>query len=570
MRLGIDFGTSHTKLGYIDDNRFINLAGSNNSIPSVVTYLPAKQKLYFGHLAIRLEDPKAYSAHLFKLALKRDPAFCLGPYTLSGILTQFFAFLNNTYVLPHIIDFDSIVVSIPNYFGLNARRILLNAVRAGFNLDQVELLLEPIAAVIGYSFSGQLKQINGDILSIDVGGGTTDFSFLSISGDSNDVVIESQFQIGNDAFSGSEIDRGILRNILLPAYKIQTGLELPTGILTEKCILAKDRYLFNRLLQISEKIKIEAGVKDTISVDIPDFYKGQSLLFSLPKETFKLQLQPIFERFKIYFNQLVKPRAQKLNLYTANNKWNLDYIFLFGGASQTPGILELVKELCPDIPVIIPNDPYFNVVKGLCARDNFPYFGSMKALYPFSFCIEQKETHQDSNSLYIIPFDTGNLPLDINGRYKIFSIAPTSIYNLAGDSNRVCFKIFEVTEEEANLTVERFSGQEIVLQVDTGIDSFSDIADIYLNFARSELELKISKQPAKHLLMEDDIFDKLHNKQRLALNLVKEYKLHNLRLIKDYSRHFNKMEKTTQKPYANHLETTFYKVLALLQFLSGK
>jgi len=571
MHLGIDFGTSYTKLGYIDNGRFVNLAGEGNSVPTVVTYLSSNQKLYFGHLAMRLEGPGSCSAYLFKLALKRNSTFCLGPYSLQSILYQFFTFLNHEYVLPHNYSIDSIVISVPNYFGLNARRILLNAAREGFGVKEVELLPEPIAAVIGYNFINHSSPINGEILSIDIGGGTTDFSFLSISQESNDIIMETQFQIGHDAFSGSEIDRGILRNILLPAYKIQTGAGLPANLLKEKFLLPGERYLFNQLMRICEKIKIEISTKENTFVNIPDFYKGQSLLFSIHNEVFKTQLEPIFARFKTYFNESVKNRAEKLNLYSIN-KWNLDSILLFGGASQTRGVKELVEKMCPGIPVIWPEDPHFNVVRGLCAwNENVQRTCmSVKSIYPFNFYIEQFEKSQNNNTLYKIPFDTANLAVDIKGRYKIFSFPPNSIYNLATNSSNVKFKIYEVAEEDTNAVVERFSSQEIVLQIDTGFEKLPDVINIYLNLSQSRLELELSQQSEQQWQNEEDIFDKLLTRQKFAFNLVKNYKFYNSRLMDDFDKHLEKLENYSGKPYGNHIETTFFKLLSLLQLLTGK
>lgn len=100
MHLGIDWGTSYTKLGYWDNGRLINLAGEGESIPTVVTFLPSTGRLYFGNPALRLNEPDACSAQFFKLELKRNPGYRLGPFDLPGILQEFFTFLEKEYVAP--------------------------------------------------------------------------------------------------------------------------------------------------------------------------------------------------------------------------------------------------------------------------------------------------------------------------------------------------------------------------------------------------------------------------------------------------------------------------------------
>lgn len=218
MHLGIDWGTSYTKIGYWENGKLINLAGQNQSIPTAVTYLPATGQLYFGTAALRLNEPGACCVQFFKLELKRNPGYTLGPYDLPGILREFFSFLNKQYVIPLSEPVESVTIGVPNYFGLKARRVLLETITECFGTERVNMLLEPAAAALGFNLLNPRQSLSGNILSIDIGGGTSDFSFLTLKTDYNQLTVESQLQTGHDVFSGSEIDRAIMRNIFFPVF----------------------------------------------------------------------------------------------------------------------------------------------------------------------------------------------------------------------------------------------------------------------------------------------------------------------------------------------------------------
>ncbi|MEN6349509.1 MAG: Hsp70 family protein [Syntrophomonas sp.] len=569
MHLGIDFGTSYTKLGYWETAGFVNLAGEGNRIPSVATWLPSKNRLYFGELALRLNEPGAETARFFKLALKRNPGFCLGPFTLPVIIHQFFSFLEEQFISSQGITADSITLSVPNYFGLNPRHILLEAARQAFTGARIFLLPEPLAAVYGYNRAHPQDPLQGDILSIDVGGGTTDFSIVRILQDNRDIILETQFQIGNDAFSGSEIDRGVLHNILLPGFHMQTGMEVPEALFNEKFRDGDEKSSYNRLLELAEKVKIELGEKDHLYLNIPDFLGQNSLVIDIDRDLFTWQLINVYERFKTFFEQSVVNRAKHLNLHNGQ-RWELDHVFLQGGASQSRGLTELAGQLCKGISLLCPDDPEFNVMKGLSAWNpaERQAAGSLKSIYPFNFYIEKMNPGDAEAALEKIPFDTANLELDVRGRYKIFSFPLDSGYNLAVDANKVRFKIYEVEEDDLYAELARFQGQDLVWHMETQAEGLPEYIEIYLDLAHSRLESNLSPdsqdyhQPETH-----SIFGNYNSRQRAAWQLIKSYKPANQDLVDDFGSHLSKVEKNIDISDLDYTETVLYKVLCLLDFL---
>jgi molecular chaperone DnaK (HSP70) len=559
MHLGIDFGTSYTKLGYINKGRFINLAGPDAQIPSLAVYLPNQGKLYFGKIARRLNEPGAAPARFFKLELKRNPDFRLGEFTLTDIIKEYFMFLRDEYIEPGGEKIDSVTVSVPNYFGLRARSILLQAVSTAFAVPEVYLLPEPVAALLGYNYEQPVRYLDGEILCIDIGGGTTDFSFVSLSRRRNEIVMESQFQIGHDAFSGSELDRGVLRLILNPLFKMQHSREIPAPIISEKNLPGGERYWYNRLMAIAEEVKIRMSRQDTAYFNIPGFYREDSLVFSLSAEIFMAQLDSIFSRLQHYIIHQVRERAEYLGLFR-EGRFSLDYLLLLGGASQTRGIEQLIADLCPGPEIISPPDLSFNVVRGLCLwkQEEAPAIINVKSIYPFNFYIEKWDETKTGTVLQKIPFDTDNLELDIGSRYKIFTVPLDSPYNLAHQPGRLKLRVYELAQGDPGASLQHFMGQDLVLQLDCPAIN-SDMVDLYLNLGNSSIELGEGHtvSPIPGVNPGADFFAR----QETMLEYLSLYPGTNPELRRDYAEY---LQQSSGQDYSMLL---MFKLLAFLQLL---
>lgn len=563
MHLGIDFGTSYSKLGYMEQGKFINLAGNESQIPTLVVYLPSREKLYFGTMALRLNQPEAQAARFFKLDMKRNPGFKLGPFTLRDIVREYFNFLKDKYVKPCGRKLESVTVSVPNYFGLGARKILLEALRQSFGLSEVYLLPEPVAALLGYNVFHPREYLEGDILCVDIGGGTTDFSFLTVTHTGNEVIMESQFQIGHDAFSGSELDRAVLRFILNPRFKMQHGYNIPASILSEKNLQGADRYWFNSLMLTAEKVKIKMGQQSSAYFNIPGFYQQDSLIFDLPAELFMAQLEPVFARLRHYINEHVREKAEYLGLFR-EGRFMLDYLLLLGGASQTRGVDRLIAQICPGVEIAHPQDLSFNVVRGLSQwkQAGLASFLNVKSIYPFSFYIEKWNPFRTGTILERLPFDTENLELDINGRYKVFSVPLASPYNLATNPGSLKLRVYELASADLQANVEQFMGQDLILQIDNE-EITSDAVDLYLNLGSSTMEVG-GKNHFSTIAGEKQLFPHLLSHQETALDLIRLYPETNPQLLQDFEEYLNDFSRQPSPDYSILL---MYKLLAFLQLM---
>lgn len=573
MHLGIDFGTSYTKLGCWKNGKLINLAGEGASVPTVVTYLPSTGNLYFGQTAWRLHEPGACHAPFFKLYLKRNLDFQLGPYHLQDILSQFFSYLNIQFVAPQDLQVDSVTIGVPNYFGLNARKLLIDTLISCFGIDKVYMLPEPAAAIMGYNLKNPLHSVHGDILSIDLGGGTSDFSFISLEPMGRQILLESQLQTGHDIFSGSEVDRIVLHHILFPAFTALTGISVNSNFIEEKLLTPRQNFTLNRMLKIAEDLKKDLGKNMASYLNIPDFYEGQSLFLNLDRDMFYTQIKPVLKRLEEYLNHFIKNKAASLGIYE-QGQWNLDYLLLVGGASSTLGVKEVLASIFGNIPIIVPEDREFNVLTGLCTWEPqmlSVFNSSISTIYPFNFYIERYNPDQQIHILDKLPFDSSNLPLSFTDKYKIFTLGKDSVYNLSSDPVGIKFRIYEAGEAEECITIERFTNREVVLEVDTLKENLPEFTDIYLDLSNARLDLDILPDYLpQEPLPTTDARAALFDKQIILYEKYTQLKFAIPDLMNDYREHLKLIKNGPEGNYDDHLRSTFFKLLIIIQLLNNK
>lgn len=197
MHLAIDFGTSYTKLGYMINGSFVSLTDSKG-IPTVFAYIRDSDELVFGYNALKVEH------FYFKHYLKTPHHFKVGNYTLYDILFNYFSFLKENFILPHNLNLDTVNLSTPNYIGINAKRLLINSLSQVFKNTKINLVPEPVAAIIGQTMVNKHTSLDGDILVIDMDGSSINFSFLTLFSDRQEIMMESSFQVILDDFTEIE------------------------------------------------------------------------------------------------------------------------------------------------------------------------------------------------------------------------------------------------------------------------------------------------------------------------------------------------------------------------------
>lgn len=553
MHLGLDFGTSYTKLGYIKNDSFINLCPEER-IPSLASLHKKDNSLIYGHIGIETLPAELTTWPFFKLALKRNRHVYLGNYSLLEILTGYFAFIKNQYLQNINDNIDSLTISVPNYFGMNARRIILQAAKQVFPSARHALLPEPVAAILGYNLLTD-KPISGEVLSIDIGGGTSDISFVSLAEDKQEILLETQLQMGHDAFSGSEIDKAIIQNIFFPLGFQEESDDFFSQVFNPSF---SQSFTYYQLLREAEKVKIALNHQFSEKATIPDLNNNyQKLSLEINRDLFVQRLQPVFNRLYNYIDNTVKNRARQLGLWQ-NNQWTLDHILIMGGASKTPGLQKLLQDLFGSA-LVFPDDVEFNVVRGLSLWGARQAGTQIKTIYPFQFYLQTRDIYSGNQSLEYLPFDTANLELDINACYPIASIPLTSPFNLASEPDKFHLRIFEVEEHDPESELERFSGQDAILDFQAKVEQLNDPLEIIFDLNDYCLKINNSSIPQNHPLdfINDDFFSFGWN-----LDIINNYRYFKPALADSVNRQIDKFA-------AEDDNSIRLKLLSILQLLTS-
>jgi molecular chaperone DnaK (HSP70) len=248
MRLGIDFGTTHTVVAAVDRGNY-PVAGFEwgDAVPSVIAAEIRGGALRFGREAVAVElDPEWVALRSFKRLLQNSGPLSevrIGPhtYTPPELLAGYFSALRDDLRLRSNLGVKKserlrAAVSVPAHAPNDQRFMTLDAFqRAGFEVEA--LLNEPSAAGFEYAhrFRDTLTSRREYVLVYDLGGGTFDASLIHMSGALNEVITST----GIPRLGGDDMDEAILALALGKA-----GAAMPEGRirlqLLEECRTQKE------------------------------------------------------------------------------------------------------------------------------------------------------------------------------------------------------------------------------------------------------------------------------------------------------------------------------------------
>ena len=219
MRLGIDFGTTHTVVAAVDRGNY-PVAGFEwgDAIPSVIAAHSASGELRFGREAVALElEPDWTVLRSFKRLLQSCGPLSeipIGPhvYAAPQLLAGYFAAVRDDLRLRSNLGIKKserlhAAVSVPAHAPNDQRFLTLDAFqRAGFEVEA--LLNEPSAAGFEYAhrFRDTLTSRREYVLVYDLGGGTFDASLIHMAGARNEVITST----GVARLGGDDMDEAIL------------------------------------------------------------------------------------------------------------------------------------------------------------------------------------------------------------------------------------------------------------------------------------------------------------------------------------------------------------------------
>jgi molecular chaperone DnaK len=211
------------------------------------------------------------------------------------------------------------VITVPAYFNDSQRQATKNAGKiAGLNV--LRIINEPTAASLAYGLD---KKKEEKILVFDLGGGTFDVSILEVG----EGVFEVKASHGDMHLGGDDYDNRIM-NYLADEFKKEQGIDL-----------RKDRQALQRLIEASEKAKVELSAVMETNVSLPfitaDANGPKHLETKITRAKFEQLTSDLSDRCKGPMEKALKDSGFKIG--------EIDEVILVGGATRMPIIQDLVK-----------------------------------------------------------------------------------------------------------------------------------------------------------------------------------------------------------------------------------
>ncbi|RBQ09007.1 Hsp70 family protein [Pedobacter miscanthi] len=407
---GIDFGTTNSALSIYDEEKKEII--DTISIPSLIYFTEVKSIIdgenhIVGEKAIEAylsDGMKGRFIKSIKQILSRttftETRIHNKRYTASDLVTLILKDLKQK--ADKIIgeDCQKAVIGRPVFFDddntmkdtLAQTRLKKAAESAGFS--EVRFQFEPIGAAFAYEKTIKKKE---RVLVADLGGGTTDFTYLILDPDKvgskdrkNDMIASGGIYIGGDSLDSAFMwDKGTPYFGKNTMYEATPGkvLNVPKSLFANICTW--DKMNFFNGLKIQKEIeeyyyysKNDPKFKNLITLIENNL--GYSLFRSIEKTKIELSDQPVstFEYHNMeieieenislgQYNAIIEKDISRIDTYldqfmeTYNiNPQDIDCLFLTGGTSMVSAVQNLFKNKFPHIP-LNSGDNFKSVAKGL-------------------------------------------------------------------------------------------------------------------------------------------------------------------------------------------------------------
>jgi molecular chaperone DnaK len=212
------------------------------------------------------------------------------------------------------------VITVPAYFNDAQRQATKNAgMIAGLNV--LRIINEPTAASLAYGLD---KKKEEKILVFDLGGGTFDVSILEVG----EGVFEVKASHGDMHLGGDDYDNRIM-NYVADEFLKENGIDL-----------RKDRQALQRLIEASEKAKVELSSVMETNISLPfitaDASGPRHLEMKITRAKFEQLTADLTDRCKIPLEKALSDSGLKTS--------DIDEVILVGGATRMPVIQKLVKD----------------------------------------------------------------------------------------------------------------------------------------------------------------------------------------------------------------------------------
>ena len=318
--VGIDFGTTNTVITHFNNNKAnILLDGIFKIIPSKIAKYNGK--FYCGnYIPVNASD----IIHSFKISIGDNTIFKFNSddsfYSHHDLLVVFFKHL--TEIIYQNLKNNNLlikaVITVPSNFNDNQREIIKSAYQV-VGIKVIRIINEPSAAALAYGLSHSSGELE-EILVIDTGGGTMDFTILQ----KLDTFFEVIHSEGLNDLGGNNFTKLIADDII----RVNNLKELKIN----------EIILWNQ----SQKIKEKLTYLDSYEININNLIDNK-INYNLTKT-----------KFENLSNDLIKKVENNLNNILESYK-NINWIILVGGTSRIPILQKTIKEITNKNPWIHPN-----------------------------------------------------------------------------------------------------------------------------------------------------------------------------------------------------------------------
>ncbi len=322
--LGIDLGTTNSVAAIMEGGEptIIPNAEGTRTTPSVVAFKEDGERLV-GELAKRqaVKNPdrtissikrKMGSDHKVKIDDKDYT-----PEEISAMILQKIKKDSEDYLGTKI---DRAVITVPAYFNEPQREATKTAGEiAGFKVERV--FNEPTASAMAYKMDEKKAET---ILVYDLGGGTFDVSILEVG----DGVYEVLATSGNTMLGGDDWTQRIVE-WCVDKFNKQTGIDL-----------AKDREALQRVVEASEKAKIELSSREKTEINLPYITVTndgpEHLDMVLTRGEFQNMTADLVDQTKGPVNQAMGDADL--------NPSQIDEVILVGGSTRLTAVRDFVED----------------------------------------------------------------------------------------------------------------------------------------------------------------------------------------------------------------------------------
>ncbi len=327
--IGIDLGTSNSAAAFLEGGkpRIIPSAEGasqyGKSFPSYVAFTKEGQRLV-GEPARRqyITNPEG-TVSAFKRKMGTTYKYNIrgkqySPQELSAFILQKIKKDAEEFIGEKI---EKAVITVPAYFNDNQRQATKDAGKIA-GLEVVRLVNEPTAACLAYGVDK--ADVDQKILVFDLGGGTLDVTIMEFGGG----VFEVKSTSGDTQLGGTDMDR-IIAEFLTDEFRKQSGIDI-----------SKDKQAQNRLLEASEKAKIELSTTLETEINLPFLASagGEAKHFTYKLTRAKLEdlVRPIIERCR-------NPIERALN-DAKLAPGDIQKIIMVGGPTRMPIVRKFVED----------------------------------------------------------------------------------------------------------------------------------------------------------------------------------------------------------------------------------